>query len=348
MPAPTKLWSLTATEVLSLIKKDQLTVEDYAYAVLGRVESRDSVVKAWQYFDPDVVLSQARALDRVPRDQRGPLRGVAIGVKDIMDTKDMPTEYGSPLYKGNRPNADSSPVEIFRKSGALIFGKTTTTEFTILNSGPNTTNPHHAYRIPGGSSAGSAAAVADFQVPLSCGTQTGGSVVSLELDTFGYFARSMEDLKLITDVFNVTADEPVKDIPLKETKVGFLKTPFWPSAGLGTVVAMEKAANILWDHDVTVEEIAAKYSVLITPSAADEAPLGLGDMGDADFNFVWTGAHMPVINVPAFAGPNGMPMGLSLIARRFGDQHLLSIAKVLSRPLMSEGGWQATLFSTMN
>ncbi|KAL9077980.1 MAG: hypothetical protein Q9157_003104 [Trypethelium eluteriae] len=331
-----------------------------------------------------------------------------------MDTK----EYGSPLYKGNRPNADSSPVEIFRKSGALIFGKKTTTEFTILNSGPNTTNPHHAYRTPGGSSAGSAAAVADFQVPLSCGTQTGGSVirpasytgtyamkptfntissqgikvVSLELDTFGYFARSMEDLKLITDVFNVTADEPVKDIPLKETKVGFLKTPFWPSAGLGTVVAMEKAANILRDHDVTVEEvkflnefddakdlkrmfkviltinartfllkeflrdttktkldpeirtfvenassipceeirrafdcyagmrpvfeqIAAKYSVLITPSAADEAPLGLGDMGDADFNFVWTGAHMPVINVPAFAGPNGMPVGLSLIAR---------------------------------
>lgn len=209
----------------------------------------------------------------------------------------MPTEYGSPLYKGNRPNSDSSLVEIFRRAGALVFGmsvdntmrivlngvigKTTTTEFTVLNSGPDTTNPHDPNRTPGGSSAGSAAAVADFQVPLSCGTQTGGSVirpasytgtyameptfniisgqgiklVSLELDTFGYFARSMEDLKLITDVFSVTADEPVKEIPLKEAKVRFLKTPFWPSAGPGTIAAMEKAAKILRNHGVMVEEV---------------------------------------------------------------------------------------------
>lgn len=449
MLVPTKLWSLTATEVLSLIKRDRLTVEDYVNALLSRIESRNSVVKAWQYFDSDLVLSQARALDRVPRDQRGRLHGVAIAIKDIMDTKDMPTEYGSPLYKGNRPNADASIVEILRRAGALIFGKTTTTEFTVLNSGPDTTNPHNPNRTPGGSSAGSAAAVADFQVPLSFGTQTGGSVIrpasytgtyamkptfntisgggikvaSLEFDTIGYFARSIEDLKLITDVLSVTAEESVKEIPLKEAKVGFVKSPFWPSAGPGTIAAMEKAAEILRNHGVTVEDvefpdefndatalkrmfkvifvtdggasfykdylmdttktkldpdvrafvedapkfpreevrqafdyyaalrpvfdkIATKYSALITPSATNEAPLGLGDMGDPVFNSVWTGAHMPVIHVPAFAGPNGMPIGLSLIARRYCDQHLLSIAKILSGPLMSEGGWQEKLVYT--
>ncbi|KAI9702195.1 MAG: hypothetical protein M1820_006277 [Bogoriella megaspora] len=480
MSTPTKLWSLTATEVLSLIRQDQLTVEDYAHALLDRIQSRDSVVKAWQYLDTAFVLAQARALDRVPRDQRGQLHGVAIGIKDNIDTKDMPTEYGSPLRKGNRPNTDASAVEILRRTGALILGmfadiaakvvlndvvgKTTTTEFAAVNSGPHTTNPHDPSRTPGGSSTGSAAAVADFQVPLSCGTQTGGSVirpasytgtyamkptlntisrqgikiVSHELDTFGYFARSIEDLKLITDVFNVTANQPIKEIPLKSAKVGFVKTPFWPLAGPGTVAAMEKATNILRNHGVMVEEvefpngfddatalkrmlnviltidahasflneyqadttktrlnpkirayveeasrisreevrrafdccaamrpvfdqIAAKYSALIAPSAADEAPLGLGAMGDNEFNAVWTvrntilsfyydeltypvkAAYMPVIHVPALAGHNGMPVGLSLITRRFCDQHLLSIAKVLSGPLMSEGSWRKNM-----
>lgn len=317
----------------------------------------------------------------------------------------MPTEYGCPLYEGNQPNADASIVEIIRSAGALILGmfanfamegilravgKTTTTEFTVLNSGPDTTNPHDPDRTPGGSSAGSAAAVADFQVPLSFGTQTGGSIIrpasytgifamkptfntmagrgikvaSLELDTIGYFARCMEDLKLITDVLSLPT-EPIKEIPLKVAKVGLVKSPFWSSAGPGTVAAMEKAAEILRKHGVTVEDvefpdefndaaalsrmfkvifvtdsgvsfykdylmdttktkldpdvrafvedapkfpreevrqafdyyaalrpaldkIATRYSALITPSATDEAPLGLGDMGSPIFNSVWT------------------------------------------------------------
>ncbi|PVH70770.1 amidase signature enzyme [Cadophora sp. DSE1049] len=456
MFVPTKLWSLTATEVLSLIKRDLITVEDYASALLDRIESRNSIVKAWQYFDSDLVLSQARALDQVPHDQRGRLHGVAIAIKDIMTPKvaryclldqDMQTKYGSPLYKGNRPNADASIVEIVRSSGALIVGKTTTTEFTVLNSGPDTTNPHDPNRTPGGSSARSAAAVADFQVPLSFGTQTGGSVIcpasytgtyamkptfdtisgggikvaSHELDTIGYFARSMDDLELIfTNVLSVTVEEAHEEVPLKEDTVGFLKSPFWPSAGPGTIAAMENAAEILRSHGVTVvdvefpdefndvrtlnrmfevifvtnggvsfykdylmdttktkldpdvrafvedapkfsreevrqafdyfaalrpvfDKIAIQYSALITPSATDEAPLGLGDMGSPVFNSVWTAAHMPVIHVPAFAGPNGMPVGVSLISRRYSDQYLLRIAKILSGPLVSEGNWQQRL-----
>ncbi|TAQ86822.1 hypothetical protein B7494_g4847 [Chlorociboria aeruginascens] len=441
MLVPTTLWSLTATEVLSLIQRDMFTVEDYANALLDRIESRNSVVKAWQYFDSDLVLSQARALDQVPHDQRGRLHGVAIAIKDSMDTK----EYGSPLYKGNRPNADASIVEIVRRAGALIVGKTTTTEFTVLNSGPDTTNPHDPNRTPGGSSAGSAAAVADFQVPLSFGTQTSGSVirpasytgtyamkptfdtisgggikvVSHEFDTIGYFARSIDDLELITDVLSVTVEEAIKEIPLKENKVGFVKSPSWPSAGPGTIAAMENAAEILRNHGVTIvdvefpdefndttalnrmfevifvtdgavsfykdylmdttktkldpdvrafvedapkfsreeirqaldyfaalrpvfDKIATQYAALITPSAMDEAPLGLGDMGSPVFN---SAAHMPVIHVPAFAGLNGMPVGVSLISRRYGDQYLLSIAKILSGPLMSEGNWQQKLVS---
>ncbi|CAN9180157.1 unnamed protein product [Alternaria alternata] len=443
MLVPKELWSLTATEALSLISRDQLTVEDYAKALLDRIESRNTVVKAWQYLDADLVLSQARALDRLPRDQRGPLHGVAIAVKDIMDTKDMPTEYGCPLYEGNKPNADASIVAIVRMAGAFILGKTTTTEFTVLNSGPKTTNPHDPARTPGGSSAGSAAAVADFQAPLSFGTQTGGSVIrpasytgtfamkptfntiagggikvaSLEFDTIGYFARSIDDLQLLSKVLNIFLEDSVKEIPLREIKVGFVKSPYWPRAGPGTTAAMKSAANILRDHGVAVEdvkfpvefndakalsrmfkvifvtnsgasfykdylmdttkskldpevrafvedapkfhreeirqafddyaalrpvfdEMASKYSALVTPSAPDEAPLGIGDMGSATFNSVWTGAHMPVIQVPAFAGPNGMPVGLSLVAPRYCDQDLLIIAKILSEPLMNEGSWQ--------
>ncbi|KAK2594846.1 hypothetical protein QQS21_007434 [Conoideocrella luteorostrata] len=448
-----KLWSLTAVEALNFIKEDLLTVEDYADALLSRVESRDSVVRAWQYLDPVHIMSQARALDRVPRDQRGQLHGVAIGIKDIMDTRDIPTEYGSSLYQGHRPNTDAAVVEILRRAGALIFGKTTTTEFTMLNSGPDTTNPHDPNRTPGGSSAGSAAAVADFQVPLSLGTQTGGSVIRpasytgtyamkptfnvisgggiktacLEFDTIGYFARSLEDLQLITDVLSLAAKETIKEtikeVALKDAKVGFVRSPFWHCARPGTIAAMDKAAEILRDQGVTVEhvefpdgfnnadtldkmfeavwvtdgrtalykdylmdvtetkldpdvrefvgnaskiphekvrkafdyyaalrpvfdELAMKYSALITPSAADEAPLGLDDMGSPIFNSLWTAAHMPVIHLPAFVGPNSMPVGLSLVARRYDDQHLLSIAKILSGPLMSKGGWQDKLEKT--
>jgi hypothetical protein len=172
-PAPTKLCMLTATEILHLIKSDLITVEQYAQALLDRVKSRDRVVKAWQYYgmldlpkstqnlnhvspDPELVLNQARILDQVPRDQRGPLHGVAIGIKDNMDTKgktkptlrcnpsrspaqDMPTQYASPLYKSNKPNADASPVAILRRSGALIFG----TSIFIAITTRNRTEQYH-------------------------------------------------------------------------------------------------------------------------------------------------------------------------------------------------------------
>ncbi|OBT66903.1 hypothetical protein VE03_04220 [Pseudogymnoascus sp. 23342-1-I1] len=387
--ASSPLYKLTATQVLKLLSDNTITVETYARSLLDRIRENDSTIKAWAYLDPAFVLTQARALDQIPNEQRGPLHGLAIGIKDIMNTKDMPTQFGSPIYQGHQPGLDSSAVAILRAAGALIFGKTTTTEFTVTNSGPKTTNPHDPNRTPGGSSCGSAAAVADLQVPLSLGAQTGGSIIrpasftgvfamkptfnaiSLEgqkafaptFDTFGFFARSVEDLQLLADVFALKDDNPPKDTALEEISVALIKTPMWSSAGPGTVSAMKEAATILQNSGVKVEEVsfppevadfqvlkriqkvithgeaqvsflreyrvdkanlaaeirdivenisnytykerveasdtysgmrhiinnlAKNYSVILTPSAVDEAPLGLDDMGSATFNTMWT------------------------------------------------------------
>ncbi|KAJ4287989.1 hypothetical protein N0V90_012004 [Kalmusia sp. IMI 367209] len=443
MTAP-GLHTLTATEISKLIKKDEVTVEDYARSLLAHIEKRDDVVHAWIYLDHDLVIKQAQRLDEIPAAERGPLHGVAVGVKDIMNTEDMPTEFGSPLYKDNRPGMDSSAVGILRTAGALILGKTVTSEFTVANTGTNTTNPHDPKRTPGGSSCGSAAAVADFQVPLSVGTQTAGSVIrpasfvgiyamkptystisndgqmtySISVDTFGFFARSVEDLQLIADVFALQDDEVPIEKPLSKIHIAMIKTPLWHLAGPGTRDAMDKSASILTSHGVKVDEaffpsnysdgnilkrmfsliadgeaqsaflkeyrmdktkvakeipdlvenkfnytkkerlqaldtyarmrpvfddLASKYDAIITPSVPDIAPVGLDWMGDPSFNLLWTGLHMPMINIPAFTGSCGMPIGLSIVAGRFFDQHLLKIAKVLSVPLTDEGDWLATL-----
>ncbi|OBS25952.1 hypothetical protein FPOA_06485 [Fusarium poae] len=435
------LYKLTATHALELINSNTISVEAYAKSLLDRIEERDPIVKAWAYLDPASILSQARSLDKIPVKERGRLHGVPIGIKDIMNTKDMPTQYGSPIYQGHRPGSDSSAVAILRSAGALIFGKTTTTEFAVANSGPETTNPHDPNRTPGGSSCGSAAAVADLQIPLSLGAQTGGSVIrpasftgifamkptfnaisvegqkafSPTFDTFGFFGRSVDDLELLADVLCLKDDEAPVNTPLNEISVAIIKTPMWSAAGPGTVSAMEKTIAILRSNGINVEEVtfpaevndaeelkrvqrliilgegqasflreyridkaklsneirdiventsnitnAAKteatyklckmrdiidslvkrYTVVITPSAIDEAPLGLGDMGSATFNTLWTGFHVPVINIPAFVGENGMPVGISLVGPRHRDQQLLLTSQVISKILMAKSYWK--------
>jgi Asp-tRNA(Asn)/Glu-tRNA(Gln) amidotransferase A subunit family amidase len=180
----TEPYRLTASEAVALMKKGQLTVEDYAKSLLARVKDRDHVVKAWAYLDPEFVLAQARKLDQVAPEKRGPLHGIAIGVKDVILTKglppsletldlltsmnqDMPTTHNSPIYK-DEPAAlvDAAPIITLRAAGALIFGKTTTTEFASTTVGGPSANPHDPSRTPGGSSSGSGAAVGDCQVRL--------------------------------------------------------------------------------------------------------------------------------------------------------------------------------------
>lgn len=198
----------------------------------------------------------------------------------------MPTQHGSVIYKDDAPQVDAASIIVLRKAGALLVGKTTTTEFAATVAGPKTVNPHAAskgtVRTPGGSSSGSGAAVADFQAALGLGTQTGGSTIrpgsfngiyaikptwnsisregqkiySLILDTLGLFARSVEDLQLLADVFDLQDDEPAPErFEVKGAKIALLKTMIWPQAGPGTQDAMAKAADLLDEHGAEVEEI---------------------------------------------------------------------------------------------
>src|SRR4051794_3038513 len=161
---------LSASEAVRRLAVGDLTAGALPRACLDRA-SAGAEIKAWAWLDPEQALTRARAVDRAGR--RGSLGGVPVGIKDVIDTVDMPTQHGSPIYRGNRPFADAACVALIRVAGGVILGKTVTTEFANRHPGP-TTHPHNPAHTPGGSSSGSAAAVADFQVPLALGTQTGG------------------------------------------------------------------------------------------------------------------------------------------------------------------------------
>jgi Asp-tRNA(Asn)/Glu-tRNA(Gln) amidotransferase A subunit family amidase len=288
MTSTTEPWRLTATQALELIRTKQLTIEAYATSLLSRISSRDELTKAWVHLPKDLILSNARALDSVPFDQRSPIHGLPCGVKDVILTKDMPTQYNSRIFESEQPiGIDAAPVMTLRAAGALIFGKLSTTEFATSKQGDwhqnRTSNAHDANRTPGGSSSGSGSAVGDFQVPIALGTQTGGSVVrpasfngtygfkptwgaisreglaqwSMTLDTCGFFARSVEDLDLIADVFRIEDDEKVssKDFEVKSAKVAFCKTHNWHKAGAGTKKAWEDAQSILKAQGANVEDV---------------------------------------------------------------------------------------------
>lgn len=225
-PAQAELAALSASEAAAKIARGEITSEMLVEACFARITEREETVKAWEHFDPDYALAQARAADeRRGQDQTtGPLHGVPVGIKDIIDTRDYPTENGTPAHKGREPGDDAALVSALRDAGAIIMGKTVTTELAVQHPG-NTCNPINPGHTPGGSSSGSAAAVADNMIPLAIGTQTGGSVIrpasfcgtygykpthglisrtgvlmqSPPLDTVGVFARSIEDMALIGD-----------------------------------------------------------------------------------------------------------------------------------------------------
>jgi Asp-tRNA(Asn)/Glu-tRNA(Gln) amidotransferase A subunit family amidase len=169
-----KLNELTAAQAARLIESGEATSEALAAACLERIREREETVRAWAFIDPKQALGQARGLDRMARQSR--LHGVPFGIKDVFDTADQPSEYNSPIWRGHRPKADAACVALLRRAGCLILGKTVTTEFA-QNNPAQTRNPLNPDHTPGGSSSGSAAAVADRMVPLALGTQTGGSVI---------------------------------------------------------------------------------------------------------------------------------------------------------------------------
>src|SRR6266849_8033239 len=169
---------LTASEAARLISRGAISSQELVDACLARVSEVDGQVQAWAFLDPDHARAQAHAADeaRLSGQPIGPLHGVPVGIKDIIDTGDMPTENGSVLHAGRTPARDATVVAMLRGAGAVIMGKTVTTEFATRHPG-KTRNPHNPAHTPGGSSSGSAAAVADGMVPVALGTQTAGSVI---------------------------------------------------------------------------------------------------------------------------------------------------------------------------
>lgn len=275
---------MDAIEALSAIVAGRLTAEELTAACIARIAERDSLIHAFVDFAPARALAEARARDRSP--PRGPLHGLPIGVKDLIDTHDMPTQFGSPIYAGHRPPGDAACVALAREAGAIMLGKTVTTEFALRHPGP-TANPRNPAHTPGGSSSGSAAAVADFMVPVAFGTQTGGSIIrpasfcgvvgykpshntinptgvkplANSFDTVGLFARSVDDCALVAGVLSGwLADawdtQPPKRLEaLQPSRVGLCRTHAWPAAEPATVHAVESAAGRLRGAGVAVDEL---------------------------------------------------------------------------------------------
>src|SRR5690348_12750674 len=243
---------LSATTIARRIAAGELSAEAVVQSCLDRIHERDGVVRAWAHLDPAQPLAAARASDRDGRG--GVLTGVPFGIKDIFDTAQMPTGYGSPIYTGCRPSFEASAAALPRAAGAILLGKTVTTEFANRHPGP-TANPHDPAYSPGGSSSGSAAAVADFMVPLALGTQTGGSVIrpaaycgvvgfkpsyglfppagmhpnTESLDTVGVMARSVEDIALFrAALMAIPYEKPT--MPERSPRLALCRTMHWDRA----------------------------------------------------------------------------------------------------------------------
>jgi Asp-tRNA(Asn)/Glu-tRNA(Gln) amidotransferase A subunit family amidase len=290
---PATLWALGATEAARLIRDGAITSVDLVEACLARVSEVDARVQAWAFLDPEHARAQARASDELRLSGRpvGPLHGVPVGIKDIIDTADMPTENGSVLHAGRTPSRDATVVAMLRAAGAVIMGKTVTTEFAARAPG-KTRNPHDAEHTPGGSSSGSAAAVAAGMVPLALGSQTGGSVIrpaaycgvygfkpthgliprhgmfrlSRTLDHVGLFARSVDDLALLAEPLvghderdpdtrpraRVPFVETAREEPPVEPMLAFVRTPHWERMDEDARAALGELVEALGDR---VEEV---------------------------------------------------------------------------------------------
>jgi len=272
----TPLNELSAAEAARRIESGELTAEALAAACLERIAERDDAVRAWAFIHAKNTLAEARELDRTPRRSR--LHGVPFGIKDIIDTESLPTEYNSPIYRGHRPRADAACVALLRRAGCLILGKTVTTEFANNHPSP-TRNPHDPKHTPGGSSSGSAAAVADRMVPLALGTQTGGSVirpaaycgafavkpsfgsinrqgtkfVAESLDTIGIFSRTPEDLALALEILSGRSAPDFASFTGKP-RIGLCRTPRWQDADSVTQANLEQAATRLAKAGATVSD----------------------------------------------------------------------------------------------
>jgi Asp-tRNA(Asn)/Glu-tRNA(Gln) amidotransferase A subunit family amidase len=285
--------ALTASEAARRIREGLLSAEELVGGCLERIRQVEPEVKAWQFLDEKHALDEARAADKRKAEGEpiGPLHGVPVGLKDIIDTADMPTENGTVLCKGRTPREDAAVVKLLRAAGAVMLGKTVTTECAYFNPG-KTRNPHNPKHTPGGSSSGSAAAVGASMVPLALGSQTAGSVIrpaafcgvygfkpthglvprtgilqlSRTLDHVGLFSRNLEDLALLLEQLQgydegdpdtrprarIPFLELAREEPPLEPMFALVKTPHWERADADLKEAFAELQRTLGER---VEEV---------------------------------------------------------------------------------------------
>ena len=424
------LESLSASQAARALARRDIKATDLLLSCLDRIGQRESLVKAWSSLGKEGALARAKELDK--GSIKGILHGLPIGVKDLFDTYDLPTSYGSPIYANNYPASDAVSVALMRDAGGIILGKTISTEFATFKP-PVTHNPHHLKHTPGGSSSGSAAAVADFMVPLATGSQTAGSIIrpasycgvvgykpsfgkvmlagvkalSPSLDTLGCFGRSVGDVAL--GVAAMSNDLSLAEIDQLHNKprVAICKTKDWSFASKETagalalarftaeaiakgvvqdislpaackdltllqtrIMSFEMARALIFERtryskklspqllqqlsegaEIPYEQYqkdlmkaqAARFAIaqlfdnevdiLIAPSAPGEAPLAKEGTGNPVFCRGWTLSGLPCINLNVSSGPNGLPVGVQLIAGPGKDRFLLSAARAFAQAL---------------
>ena len=441
---------LTAVDAREALEQGLLTSVDLVKACLERIDEVEQSIGAWAHLDRELALEQARQADDFRRRglPLGPLHGLPVGIKDIIDTFDYPTERGSVIYQGRTPSTDATLVALLREAGAIILGKTVTTELAVYAPG-KTRNPHNPEHTPGGSSSGSAAAVAAGMIPLSVGTQTNGSLIrpasycgvygfkpsfarisrhgvmtqSEPLDTVGVFARSLADLALIGDVLMRydSRDSAMKPMAapclarmMAETAplaphFAFVRTSKWEQVEASTkdgfrelidsvnqesnktidvidlpaqfedlykdhqnimeadlarnfsreyrdgkpqlspvlcemiergqrVLATEYNASLnrIKEYSECLDEIFDEYEAILTPSTFGPAPAGLDNTGSPLMNTIWTLCGNPAINIPLLQSPEGLPVGVQIVAAKGDDARLFRTSRWLLEYLNDE------------
>ena len=287
---------LGVRETLKRVAAGATTAESDTRACLDRIAERETAIGAWSYLDPERALAEAKLRDAAH--SKGPLHGVAVGIKDIFDTADMPTSYGSPIYAGHRPAADAACVALLRAAGAVALGKTVTTEFAMTYPG-KTRNPHNPAHTPGGSSSGSAAAVAAGMVPAALGTQTIGSVIrpaaycgivgfkpsygainraglkyaSESADTIGIFVRAVADIPPVLAALTGAPMESYDKVLDRAPRIGLFRGIEWDKASVAARDAFEDAARRLAVAGATLRDIAVDP---VLKTAHDRAPVVTG------------------------------------------------------------------------
>ncbi len=296
-------YRLTAGEAAAAMAQGTLTAVDLLTSVLTRIDAREPVVRAWLHVERAGAMAEAKRLDaeRAAGKVRGPLHGIPIAIKDVIDVAGMPGTHNSPLHQGRVPVDDAGCVALMRAAGAIVLGKLDTVEFAALGHLPKTVNPHRLTHTAGGSSSGSGAAVGDLHVPISFGTQTGGSVMrpasycgtyalkptwgvvsregaklfAASLDTIGWYARSVQDLRLVAAASGI-AEQTGGKRDVSSLRIALCHTPYADKARDGALDVLTRAAAALKAAGAVVERLELPASFAEIDDAKDTIMRGEG------------------------------------------------------------------------